>query len=85
MKKFFITLFIFIFAITTLVLAKPETSAVMSNKCDEAKIRLIVGDALIKIEPQDWGNGVKGFIITLETDKMTFAQLAQKMNENGCY
>lgn len=85
MKKIIVFLSFFILAITTLVLAKPETSAVMSNKCDEAKIRQIAGDALIKIEPQDWGNGVKGFIITLETDKMTFAQLAQKMNENGCY
>lgn len=84
MKKMICLSVLLVLAIVTYVFAKPETNAVMSNKCDEAKIRQITGEALIKIEPQDW-NGVKGFIITLETDKMTFAELAQKMQAAGCY
>jgi len=84
MKKIFLIIVILFLASTTYVLAKPETSAVMSNKCDEAKIKQIAGDALIKIDPQDWGD-VKGFLVTLETDKMTFADLTKKMQEAGCF
>lgn len=65
-------------------LAESKTSSLMSKKCDKEKIKSLAGDALIKIsDPQDWG-GIQGFIVTLDTAKLTFAQLGKKMLDAGC-
>jgi hypothetical protein len=36
------------------VAAEQQTNAVMSKSCDEAKLRKIAGDAIIKIEAKQW-------------------------------
>jgi len=83
-KFILVTLVLFIFAFQLNVFAGNESASVMSKKCDKAKIEEFCGDALVKIVgPQDWG-GIKGFIVTLDTAKMTFKQLTDKMVAAGC-
>ena len=66
-------------------LAKEETSALMSKTCDEKKIRELAGDAIVKIEAQDWGAGLKGFTVTINADKMSMKELTEKMQAAKCY
>ncbi len=70
--------------VTSVSFAKEETSALMSKNCDEAKIKELAGAALIKITAQDWGDGLKGFTVTLDNDKMTIKDLTDKMHAAGC-
>lgn len=62
-----------------------QTSAVLSPKCDEKKVRELAGDALISIVKGDFGNSLIGFNITLDTAKMDFAALTKKMLDAGCF
>jgi hypothetical protein len=64
--------------------AKQESRAVLSNKCDVAKLRQIAGEALVRIGPGPGGNA-KIHTITLDTSKLTFQQLTQKMVKAGCF
>ncbi len=83
MKKVLFVILLLLMASTSY--AKEETNAVMSKSCDEAKVRELAGEALIKIVPQEWAGGLKGFNITLDTSKLTFADLTKKMMEAGCF
>jgi len=64
--------------------AASETKAMLSIKCSVEQLKKIIGDALIKIGPNASGNP-KIFNITLNTEKMTFQQLTQKMVAAKCY
>jgi len=64
--------------------AASDTKAVLSNKCSVEQLKKIIGDALVKIGPSASGNP-KIFNITLNTEKMTFQQLTQKMVAAKCY
>lgn len=82
--KFILLSLIFVFSFAMSVQAKQESASVMSKNCDQEKVKKIAGDALVKISaPQDWG-GLKGFLITLDGDKMTLADFAKKMAAAGC-
>lgn len=83
MKKVMI-MFSLLLAVASASYAKEESSALMSKNCDEAKIKELAGNALIKITSQDWGNGLKGFTVTLDSDKMTMKDLTDKMHAAGC-
>lgn len=61
-----------------------QTSAIMSPKCDEKKIKELAGDALVAIVKGDFG-ALNGFNVTLETSKMDFATLTKKMLDAGCF
>ncbi|MBU0505390.1 MAG: hypothetical protein ABII18_06285 [bacterium] len=67
------------------VQAEQQTNAVMSKSCDEAKIREIAGDAIIKIEAKQWTAELRGFNITLDLNKLSFADLTKKMLDAGCF
>lgn len=62
-----------------------QTSAVLSPKCDEKKVRELAGDALVSIIKGDFGNNLVGFNVTLDTAKMDFAVLTKKMLDAGCF
>lgn len=63
-----------------------DSSAIMSPNCSEAQIKEIAGDALLSISKnQEWGDEVKGFIIALDTNKMTYGELAKKMLAAKCF
>jgi hypothetical protein len=64
--------------------AKEESRAMLSNKCDAAKLKSIAGGALVKIGPGP-GNNAKTHTVTLDTSKLTFQQLTQKMAKAGCF
>ncbi|MEJ2122553.1 MAG: hypothetical protein P8Z76_18000 [Alphaproteobacteria bacterium] len=64
--------------------AKQESRAVLSNKCDAAKLKSIAGGALVKIGPGP-GKNAKIHTVTLDTSKLTFQQLTQKMAKAGCF
>ena len=64
--------------------AKEESRAVLSNKCDAAKLKTIAGGALVKIGPGP-GNKANIHTVTLDTSKLTFQQLTQKMAKAGCF
>ena len=84
MKKLFAVIMILSllsFVFPAAGLAKEETSAVASPKCDMEKLKKIGGDAIVKIEKGSWEGG---FNVTLNTDKMTFNDLIQKMVAEGC-
>lgn len=66
----------------TAIAGNVQTSAIMSPKCDEAKIKSLAGDALKEIKKASWKGG---YNVTLDTSKMTFSQLTQKMQKEGCY
>lgn len=64
---------------------KPQTSAVMSNHCDETQVKSLAGDALISITKGEWGDAsLKGFNVTLDTTKMDFGALTKKLLDAGC-
>jgi hypothetical protein len=63
---------------------REQTSAVMSPKCDEAKLKELAGDALISVKKTDWEKS-SGYTITLDTTKMDFATLTKKMLAAGCF
>jgi hypothetical protein len=66
--------------------AQIVSTAVMSPNCDEAQLKEIAGTALTDIhENQSWDNEVKGYIITLDTSKMTYNDLIKKMQEKNCF
>ncbi len=64
--------------------AAKETRAILSPKCSAAQLKKIAGAALIKIVPSPSGNA-KIFNITLHPERMTFAQLTQKMVAAKCF
>jgi hypothetical protein len=64
--------------------AKQESRAVLSKKCDAAKLKAIAGPALVKIGPGP-GNNATIHTVTLDTSKLTFQQLTQKMTKAGCF
>ena len=64
--------------------AKQESRAVLSNKCDVAKLKSLAGAALVKIGPGPGGNA-KIHTVTLDTSKLTFQQLSQKMAKARCF
>lgn len=84
MRKLF---FIFVLILFPLLgFAEQSTSAILSPKCDEAKLREIAGEALIKIiETTSLEGGGKIYSITLEITKLTFGDLTKKMMEQGCF
>lgn len=63
-------------------LAAAEASSVLSPKCDADQLGQIAGDALVSIEP---GTAENIWVITLDTDRMTFEELAQEMVSAGCF
>jgi len=63
-------------------LAAAEASSVMSPKCDADRLGELAGDALISIEA---GTAENIWVITLDTDKMTFEALLQEMISAGCF
>lgn len=66
--------------------AKETASAIYSPNCTAKQLKEMAGDALVKISKnQAWSNDTKGFIVTLDTDKMSFADLAKKMQKAGCF
>ena len=63
-----------------------KTSAVMSRNCNMEKLREVIGDALVEISPQSWNDtSVPGFVITLDTTKLSFSDLTKKMVQNNCF
>lgn len=64
--------------------AQKETRAVLSNKCSVEQLKKIARKALIKIAPSPSGNP-KIHNITLHPERMTFAQLTQKMLAAKCF
>lgn len=83
-KKLFIAASIL--AITTTSHAQVVSTAVMSPNCNEAQLKEIAGDALVSItENQSWDNEVKGFIISLDTNKMSYSDLIKKMQDKHCF
>ncbi|HLD44049.1 MAG TPA: hypothetical protein VJC18_01335, partial [bacterium] len=52
---------------------------------DEVKMKELAGPALVKLEPKEWAGGLKGFNITIDTDKLTMADLTKKMLDAGCF
>ncbi len=82
--KNYLLFFVMLVMIAFVSHAKEESSALMSKNCDEAKIKELAGEALIKITVQDWGNDLKGFTVTLNADKMTMKELTDKMHAAGC-
>ena len=65
-------------------LAANQTSALMSPKCDADKLKKLAGDALVKIGPN--ASGAKNiYDVTLDTAKMKFSALTQKMIKAGCF
>ena len=62
-------------------LAGEETNAVASPKCDADKIKELGGDAVVKVEKGAWEGG---YNVTLDTDKLTFAGLIEKLVDAGC-
>lgn len=68
----------------TITVPQHRTSAVMSPKCDEAKIRELAGDALIDIKKGDFDTLI-GFVVTLDVAKLDFAGLSHKMLDAGCF
>lgn len=83
--KLFVFVFAFLSALSLAVWAAQETSTISSPKCDEAKVAALAGDALVKIEPAKWDGSLPAFIVTLNTDKLSFGKLAEKMKTAGCY
>lgn len=71
----------------TIASANPahKTSAVASPNCDEAMIKKLAGDGLVRIVAQHWGGNLKGFNITLDTQKLTFSKLTKKMLDKQCF
>jgi len=66
--------------------ANSDSSAILSPNCSEADIKAIAGDALLSISKnQSWGDEVRGYIVTLDTDKLSYSELAGKMNKKGCF
>lgn len=65
--------------------AEQSTSAVMSPKCDEVKLKEIAGDALVSIVPTTKVGDAQVYNITLELTKMTFTDLTKKMQSEGCF
>ena len=61
--------------------AAEKTQAVASPKCDMEKVKKIGGKAVVKIEKGAWDGG---YNITLNTDKLTFSELLQKMVKEKC-
>lgn len=63
-----------------------KASAIYSPGCNIEQIKELVGDALIKISPQQsWDNNTEGFIVTLDLDKMDYSELTMKMMKAKCY
>lgn len=63
-----------------------DSSAIMSPNCSAEQIKEIAGDALISISKnQAWDDEVKGFIVSLDTNKLTYGDLAKKMMAAKCF
>ncbi len=62
-------------------LADEESAAVASPNCDAERIKELGGDGVVKVEKGEWEGG---FNVTLETSKLTFAELIEKMAEADC-
>lgn len=72
--------------VTAPAIAKETSSALYSPGCSQEQIKEMAGDALTKISKnQQWGNDSEGYIVTLDTDKMTFADLSKEMMKAGCF
>ena len=66
--------------------AEVESSAIMSPNCTALQLKSIAGDALQSISKnQSWGDEVKGYIISLDTSKLSYNDLVKKMQENNCF
>ena len=63
-----------------------KTSALYSPGCNEKQLKTLAGDALIKISvKQNWANDTKGYIVTLDTVKLSYGSLTQKMASAKCF
>ena len=63
-----------------------DSSAIMSPNCSAEQIKELAGDALLSISKnQSWGDEVKGYIISLDTSKLTYGELAKKMMTAKCF
>lgn len=89
MKKDFLTLIAGIALAVTSGLAYADdvdAGAIMSPNCDADQIKDIAGDALLSISKnQSWGDEVKGYIVKLDTNKMSYNDLTRKMMQANCF
>jgi hypothetical protein len=84
MKKRFLGLCILTVAFClflTPAFSAEETNAVYSPKCDVKKFKDFCGEACKKVEKGSWEGGVN---VTLDTDKLSWADLTKKLTENKC-
>ncbi len=66
----------------TVAIAKVDTRAMLSKKCDAEKLKQLSGGAITAIKP---GPGQDIYTVSLDTAKMTWAALTQKMVKAGCF
>lgn len=79
-------LFIFMLSLPFASNAADVKNAIFSPACSADDIKKIAEDALVNIsERQNWGGQASGFLVTLNTDKMTFDTLTKAMQEKGCF
>ena len=70
-------------AVASTAAAGEQTSAVMSPKCDAEKLKELADGAISKAEPNPYTDpGI--YNVTLDTSKMTFADLMKKMVDADC-
>ncbi len=73
----------FSIAVASAAQAEEKTIAAMSKKCDEAKIKEIVGDGIVKVEKNP--SGMEGiYDITFDDTKTDAQKLMMKLIDAQC-
>ena len=82
MKRFAILTLLLMFVCPQISFAATESAQFPSPGCDKSKIRSLGGKAITKIHGPIQGNK---YLITLDTEKMSFSDLMDKLHEANCF
>lgn len=82
MKRFVMVTLLLMFVCPQLSFAGTESAQFPSPNCSKAKIQSLGAGAIVKIHGPIRGDQ---YIITLDTNKMTFSALTEKMRQAGCF
>ena len=61
--------------------AAEETSTFVSPKCDAAKVKVLGAEGVSKVTPGTWPGSYQ---ITVDTAKISSAEMMKKLYEAGC-
>jgi len=65
----------------SVVYAAEETSAIAAPKCDAAKVKVLGGEGVLKVEKGAW---VGSYRVTIDTTKMSSADMVRTLYAAGC-